>query len=169
LAAAALLALRDLGVASPVATCLFSPWTDLELKSQSFQTNKDRDPMQVESAFRMLAAAYAGQSDLRNPLLSPVNGCFSGVGPILAFAGDTEILLDDAKRLVARAQADGSGARLSVYPNMPHAWPLLGKLLPQGRQAVNEACAFFQTSALRSVVASNKPEPETSLTFVRSA
>jgi monoterpene epsilon-lactone hydrolase len=150
LAAALLLNLRDLGEAGPIATSLFSPWTDLELTGASLKSNKDRDPMQVESAFRMLAAAYAGEVDLKNPLLSPVNGSFFGLGPILAFAGDTEILLDDAKRLVERAQAEGVLAELRVYSNMPHAWPLLNKILPEGRQALDETCAFFQSSALRT-------------------
>ncbi len=150
LAAALLLNLRDLGEAGPTATSLFSPWTDLELTGASLKSNKDRDPMQVESTFRMLAAAYAGEADLKNPLLSPINGSFLGLGPILAFAGDTEILLDDAKRLVERAKAEGVLAELRLYANMPHAWPLLNKILPQGRQALDETCVFFQSSALRA-------------------
>jgi epsilon-lactone hydrolase len=151
LAAALLLNLRDLGKMGPAATCLFSPWADLELTGASLQFNKDRDPMQVESTLRMLAVAYAGSADLRSPLISPVNGAFTGIGPILAFAGDTEILLDDARRLVERAQVHGVSANLRVYPNMPHSWPLLHKILPEGREALDEACSFFQSSALRSI------------------
>jgi monoterpene epsilon-lactone hydrolase len=92
LAAALLLRLRDLGEAGPTAACFFSPWADLAVTGESLTINRDRDPMQVASAFRMLAAVYLGAADPRLPLASPIYGDFAGLPPLLAFVGDGEIL-----------------------------------------------------------------------------
>ena len=134
----------------PTAACLFSPWTDLAVTGASLTSNRDRDPMQVADAFRMLAAAYIGEADPREPLVSPIYGDFAGLPPLLIFVGDTEILLDDSRRLAECAQSAGVDVNLRVYPDMPHAWPLLTMVLPEGGQALDEAAAFFQAYALRA-------------------
>jgi acetyl esterase/lipase len=144
--------LRDHREQGPTAACLFSPWTDLAVTGASLTVNRDRDPMQVADAFRMLAAAYLGEADPRSPLVSPIYGDFVGLPPLIIFVGDTEILLDDSRRLAERARLAGVTADLRVYPDMPHAWPLLNMILPEGRQALDEATAFFQASALRAAV-----------------
>jgi len=143
--------LRDQRERGPTAACLFSPWTDLAVTGASLTTNRDRDPMQVAGAFRMLAAAYLGEADPRAPLASPIYGDFVGLPPLLIFVGDTEILLDDSRRLAERARLAGVAADLRLYPDMPHAWPLLNMIMPEGGQALDEATAFLQASALRAV------------------
>jgi hypothetical protein len=40
---------------------------------------------------------------------------------------------------------------LRVYPDMPHAWPLLSAILPEGREALDEAGIFLQVAALRTI------------------
>jgi acetyl esterase/lipase len=157
LAAALLLYLRDLGEAGPTAACFFSPWVDLAVTGESLAINRDRDPMQVASAFRMLAAAYLGPADPRLPLASPIYGEFAGLPPLLAFVGDAEILLDDARRLIARARLAGVEGDLRIYPDMPHAWPLLGPLLPEAGQALNEATGFMQAAAIRAAIKVEAP------------
>ena len=156
LAAALLLKLRDLGEQGPVGACLFSPWTDLAVTGSSLEVNRGRDPMQVADCFRMLATSYLGGADPRTPLASPIYGNLAGIPPMLVFVGDTEILLDDAKRLVARAQSDGVAADLRIYRDMPHSWPLLNVILPEGRQALDESIAFLQSAALTALM----PKPE---------
>ena len=160
LAAALMLHLRDLGEAGPTAACFFSPWADLAVAGESVAINRDRDPMQVASAFRMLAATYLGAADPRLPLASPIYGDFAGLPPLLAFVGGTEILLDDARRLIARASLAGVEANLRIYPDMPHAWPLLGPLLPEAGQALDEATAFMQAAALRAAINVAAPIPD---------
>lgn len=149
LAVALLLQLRDAEIEGPGAVCLFSPWTDLACAGESFKLNKRRDPMQATNCIEMLAASYVGRADPRLPLLSPLYGDLNGLPPLLIFVGDTEVLLDDAKRLAARAQSQGVSSDLRIYANMPHAWPLLGAILPQSRIALDEAASFLQEAAPR--------------------
>ncbi len=154
-----MLNLRDRGDAGPTAACLFSPWADLAVTGGSLTVNRDRDPMQVAGAFHMLAAAYLGKADPRTPLASPIYGDFAGLPPLLIFVGDTEILLDDAKRLIERASLAGVPADLRIYRDMPHAWPLLSPIMPEGRQAMDEATGFLQAAALRGAVRPGAPAP----------
>lgn len=147
LAVALLLNLRDRCEQGPIAACLFSPWTDLAVTGGSVKVNRDRDPMQVADCFHMLATAYLGGADPRTPLASPIYGDLSGLPPLLIFVGDTEILLDDAKRLAERAGLRGVVADLRIYPDMPHSWPLLNIIMPEGRQALDESAAFLQAAA----------------------
>jgi len=151
LSVALLMNLRDHREPGPTAACLFSPWTDLAVTGASLTVNRDRDPMQVANVFRMLAAAYLGEADPRAPLASPIYGDFVGLPPLSIFVGDTEILLDDSRRLAERARLAGVIVDLRIYPDMPHAWPLLNMIMPEGRQAMDEATAFLQASALRAV------------------
>jgi len=148
-AVALLLNLRDKKEQGPTAACLFSPWTDLAVTGASVENNRDRDPMESPGVLKMLAAAYAGEADLRSPLISPLYGDLVGLPPLAIFAGDTEILLDDARRLAERAQAAGVAVDLHVYPGMPHAWPLLSIVLPEGGKAMDEAASFMQAAAPR--------------------
>jgi acetyl esterase/lipase len=143
LAVSLLLSLRDNRQEGPSAACLFSPLTDLACTGETFKTNRDRDPMQSTTCIEMLAASYVGQRDPRFPLLSPLYGDLTGLPPLMIFAGDSEILLDDSKRLAERAQSQGVPADLRVYRDMPHAWPLFAAILPEGRQALDEAAAFL--------------------------
>jgi acetyl esterase/lipase len=147
LCAALLLNMRDHREKGPDAACLFSPWTDLAGTGASLKTNRHRDPMVVADGMQAVAAAYVGAADPRTPLISPIYGDLAGLPPLLIFVGDSEILLDDARRLAERARAAGVAVELRVYPDMPHVWPFLSAILPEGRQALDEAAAFLFASA----------------------
>jgi monoterpene epsilon-lactone hydrolase len=172
LAVALLLTLRDQREPAPAAACLFSPWTDFAVTGASLTVNRDRDPMQVAACLRMLSAAYVGQTDPRMPLVSPIYGDLAGLPPLVIFVGADEILLDDSKRLAERARMSGVAADLRVYPDMPHAWPLLSAIMPEGREALDEATTFLQVAALRAIKinaqASAQLVAETELAGVRS-
>jgi len=149
LALALLLRLRGAGEEGPLAACLFSPWTDLACTGASFKLNQRHDPMQAANCIQMLAASYVDQADPRSPLLSPLYGDLRGLPPILIFVGDTEVLLDDARRLAERARSQGVSCDLRIYAGVPHAWPLLGAILPQSRLALDDAERFLKEAGPR--------------------
>jgi monoterpene epsilon-lactone hydrolase len=146
LALALLLALRDHREQGPVSACLFSPWTDLAATGVSATTNRFRDPVLDFDVAEMLARAYAGEADLRNPLVSPLYGDMTGLPPMALFVGDTEMLLDDSTRVAERARSVGVTVDLRVYRAMPHVWPALHMLLPEARQALDEAGVFLRAA-----------------------
>ncbi len=146
---ALLMRLRDKGERGPDAACLFSPWTDLAATGASVLANERRDPMIVANGLATIAAAYLGGADPTTPLASPLYGDFAGLPPLIVFVGDTEVLLDDSLRAAERARTAGVPVELRVEPDMPHVWPFMNRLLPEGRRAMDEAAAFLIAAAER--------------------
>jgi acetyl esterase/lipase len=141
---ALLMRLRDLGERGPDAACLLSPWTDLAVTGASAQTNEIRDPLLVASGIHKVAAVYLDGADPRNPLASPLYGDFAGLPPLMFFVGDTEVLLDDTLRAAERARKAGVSVELRLGRDMPHVWPILNRVTPEGRRAMDEAAAFLR-------------------------
>jgi acetyl esterase/lipase len=50
---------------------------------------------------------------------------------------------DDSTRFVSKAKAAGVDARLSIYEEAPHTFPLLARF-PESAAAIQEISAFFQ-------------------------
>jgi monoterpene epsilon-lactone hydrolase len=140
---ALLLRLRDLGVRSPDAACLFSAWTDLAVTGASTRTNESRDPFIIASGLAKVAAVYLAGADSRNPLASPLYGDFTGFPPLIFFVGDTEVLFDDTVRIAERARTEGVPVELRIGRDMPHVWPFLNRVTPEARRAMDEAAAFL--------------------------
>lgn len=148
LALATLLALRErLGVARPVAGLVaISPWTDLAATGASIVANADRDDTLALVRDELLVAnAYAPQARWREPLVSPLYGDYEGAPPLLVFASTSEMLLDDARALVARVRAQGGIATLVQEAGLPHAWPVY-PFLPESAAALRTIADFARRS-----------------------
>ena len=138
-----LLNLRDRGERGPDGACVFSPWTDLAATGASVTTNAERDPLLVPDQEGTIAAAYLGGADPRTPLASPLYGDYAGLPPIIFHVGDSEILLDDSVRAEERARAAGVRTELKIVQGVPHVWPIMNGMLPEGRRTLDESAAFL--------------------------
>ncbi len=78
-----------------------------------------------------------------NPVLSPLRGDLSGLPPILLQASECEMLLDDARRYVVRAQEAGSPVQLQTWPHMVHVWQIFDDKLPEAREAFDAIGEFI--------------------------
>jgi epsilon-lactone hydrolase len=144
LALALLIALRDLGERLPAGAVLFSPWTDLAATGQSVIDNNERDALFYGSWMTSLASHYLGTTPATDPLASPLYADLTGLPPLALQASTTEILLDDSRRVTARALQAGVPARLQLWPNTPHGWQVFAPILPEGRSALRDAAAFIR-------------------------
>ena len=122
---------------------VFSPVTDLTLSGASYETRADADPLFTRSQVAALVRAYLGTADPLDPLASPLEGPLTGLPPIRIYVGDDEVLLDDARRYVARAVAAGSDARLDVWNGMPHGFVGNIGTLKASAQALDAIGAFL--------------------------
>lgn len=143
LTAALLLAAKQQGLPLPAGAVCLSPWVDLTITADSYDTRKDTDKMFGREAALAARELYLGDHDPTDPLASPVFGEWSGMPPLLIQVGDTESLLDDAARLAATAAAAGVDVEHHVYPDMPHVWQLNYPAYPETVDAVNEIAAFI--------------------------
>jgi len=141
---ATLVALRDAGDAAPAAGLCISPWTDLALTGDTMTTKAADDPMVRGADLRLMAEAYLAGREATTPLASPLYAELAGLPPLLVQVGSAEVLLDDARRVVARARAAGVDAHLRVWDDMIHVWHAFADVLPEGRAAVDEMAAFLE-------------------------
>jgi acetyl esterase/lipase len=100
-----------------------SPWTDLALTGDSVIARAEDDPFLTKAALANAAKAYLVTHQAEDPDASPPNGSLAGLPPIQAHVGTFEMLLDDARRYVARASEAKVDAVLHVWEGMPHVFP----------------------------------------------
>ena len=106
---------------------LFSPWADMTGTADSYETNRDIDPVLSGEFVADAAKAYiAGAGDPADPRFSPLFGSFEGFPLTYIMAGKNEILLDDSIRLCEKIKEAGGRAELDieekgwhVYQQMP--------------------------------------------------
>ena len=144
LGVATVLTLRDANEPLPAAVVCLSPWVDLTNKGGSHITNANSEAVFKTKALKEWALFYTEESNLSNPLVSPVFADFHGFPPLLILAGSEEILLDDSLALAEKARADGVAVTLRIWDRMWHDWTALGDLIPESRQAFEEVRAFVK-------------------------
>lgn len=149
LALALLLALRDAHDPLPAAAILFSPWTDLAATGDSIVTNDTADALLSGSWVTSVARHYLADTPATNPLVSPVYANLAGLPPLFIQVGDSEILLDDSRRVAERARKAGVEVVLEIWRGVPHCWQIFAPVLPEGRDALRAASAFI-ASRLRA-------------------
>jgi monoterpene epsilon-lactone hydrolase len=91
------------------------------------------------------ALCYTDESNLANPLVSPVYADFHGFPPLLIQVGSEEILLDDAIVLAEKAKADSVDVTLNIWDGMFHVWQALGDLIPENKKTFEEIAQFVQS------------------------
>lgn len=118
------LRLKAAGRRLPGRLVLMSPWTDMTASGKSYAERADIDPMITMDYIRAVRGAYAGESDLSSPMLSPLFGDLSGFPPTLIQAGTNELLLSDSVRLRDRMLAAQVPCKLEVWNDMWHVFQM---------------------------------------------
>lgn len=144
LALATLVALRDAGDPLPAGALLFSAWTDLASTGASMHDNDGTDPMFRGDVFSRIAPMYLGDTSATHPLASPLYAELRGLPPLFLRAGSTEVLLDDTRRVAARARDADVVVDCAIWPDMPHIWPIYAPFMPEARRVLDEAARFVR-------------------------
>lgn len=118
------LKLKAEGRMLPGALLLMSPWTDMTASGASYTERAEIDPMLTLDYVEVVSRVYAGDNDPADPMLSPLNGDFTGFPPALVQVGSHEILYSDAQALCARMKAAGVTCRLEVWEDMWHVFQM---------------------------------------------
>ena len=116
------------GSLTPRELLLFSPWTDMTCTSESYEANRDIDPILTKEFVMNSAKAYIGENNPADPAFSPLFGDFKNFPPVYIMAGRNGILIDDSIKLKERIERAGGTAELDieekgwhVYQHMPGA------------------------------------------------
>ncbi len=139
LAASTLIQLNRLGRDRPPVAALFSPWLDMSVSHPDAESFTDTDLLLPIEQLRRDGELYAGSTELTDPLVSPRFASADDLGalpPVVATAGDQEILLPEAKEFVDGIVAVGGTAHLVVEAHGQHVG-VLGPH-PEGAQTLAE-------------------------------
>lgn len=136
--------LRDDGDALPAGGVCISPWTDMEASGETMRSKLEEDPMITPTVISWFADLYLAGADPKMPLAAPIHADLSGLPPLLIQVGTAECLLDDARRLAARAKAAGVEVSLEEAEKMVHVWHLFAPILSEARDAITRAGAFVR-------------------------
>jgi monoterpene epsilon-lactone hydrolase len=142
LALSMLLALREAGAAMPRAAVLMAPWTDLTCSSPSYQQLRALDQIIAQERLVEAGLWYAGRRDPRDPMASPLFAELTGLPPMLIHAGGDEVMVDDSRRFVERAQAAGVAVEYKEWPGLWHVFHSASPEVPEAAQAMDEIGRF---------------------------
>lgn len=137
--------LKDHDIALPSGFITMSPWTDLTNSGESYVSNYETDPLFGNSTDNMLYnSSYIGESDPRDPYMSPLFGEYENFSPVLMQVGSYEVLLSDTLGVAEKLKKAGVKRRLSVYEGMFHVFQMALDLIPESREAWNEVEEFLR-------------------------
>nr|WP_319799941.1 alpha/beta fold hydrolase [Mesorhizobium sp. PAMC28654] len=125
--------LRDHGHRQPNGLVLISPGVNALLDSPERKMLAARDPLLDIPGTIEGARLYAGDLDVAHPYVSPLNGDFHGLAPMIVFSGTRDLLYPDSINLAAKARAAGVPVELHLRKGQPHNYP--GLPTPEGREA----------------------------------
>lgn len=146
LTAATILKLKEMNLPLPGAISLITPWADLSKTGDTYFTNEDIDGVQwtYEGILEACAKLYAGSHNLKDPLISPVYGDFSGFPPTILTSGTRDLFLSCTVRMHRKLRQARVEAELHVFEGMSHAQDILVTSSPESRESFEEQTRFFQ-------------------------
>ncbi|MBN2621954.1 MAG: alpha/beta hydrolase [Acidimicrobiales bacterium] len=92
---------------------------------------------------------YVGDGDRTTPRVSPMHApddALAGLPPALVITAEFDPLRDEGEAYVARLRAAGVDAVAKRYDGMIHGFFSMRDLVPEGKAAVDEACAALRTA-----------------------
>lgn len=131
------------GKLAPRRLACLSALTDMAMTGHSHVSNAEADPLFGPQAIIHKALHYLQGHNPTDPAASPYWGDPTGMPPSLFVVGSTEVMRDDSVRFADKARAAGVDARLSVYEDAPHTFPLLARF-PESEAAIAEIIAFIR-------------------------
>ncbi|EJU02599.1 hypothetical protein DACRYDRAFT_78439 [Dacryopinax primogenitus] len=142
LALALALYLRDNAYPLPAGLILLSPWVDLTMSSDSWDSNAAYDIVPVppptshlNPVLNYLGPGPAGIGTyLTHPYASPLFGDLSRLPPLLVQCGDAEVLRDECALLAHKAARAGVTVKHEMYEDAVHVFQML-QWLPQTAKA----------------------------------
>ena len=144
LALATLLNARELGLPVAAALLLMSPWVDMTVSSDSWESNRDKDPFFKKEVVETLATNFLRGTDAKDPLASPLWADLRGLPPMHIQAGGDETLAGESVRLAEAARLADVDARVDVFPGQLHTFQMAAGWAPEADEAIRKLAAWIR-------------------------
>lgn len=129
--------LRNHGIRQPRELILLSPWVDITMSNPSITAKLSRgDKILDLHSLIDCGSEWAGESNPKDYLLSPIYGDFIGLPRITSFVGTSEIFFPDCQRLHKKLSEEKVENTLRKYNKMQHVFPALP--IPEAEESIRE-------------------------------
>jgi acetyl esterase/lipase len=128
--------MKNQNIDQPSKIILLSPWLDISLCNPDIKNIDPNDLILGVEGLRLAGKSYAGNTDVNNYLVSPINGPLEGLGKISIFIGTYDIFVADTRKYKTLCELKGVNIDYFEYEKMPHIWMLFD--FPESKKAINE-------------------------------
>ncbi|PKM63566.1 MAG: alpha/beta hydrolase [Firmicutes bacterium HGW-Firmicutes-20] len=116
--------LKNNRIKQPDKIILLSPWLDVSMENPEIESVDKKDPILGIRGLKLAAKAYAGNLDLKDPLISPLYGNMEGLADISVFTSTNDLLNPDARKFKQIMDEKNIDIRYEEYPGLFHDWML---------------------------------------------
>ena len=126
----------------PKKTVLMSPWADVSMTNEEIEEFAEKDPLLPLNGLIITGKQFAGELDVKDPLISPIYGNMDNLGEIFLIFGTNEILYPDCLKLSDMLEiAVGTSVEIKIGENLCHDWILAP--LKESEETIDEIGKFF--------------------------
>lgn len=132
----------------PAKIILVSPVMDSSMSNPEIETVEKIDPMLSIAGILCAKKMCAGNTDLKDPIISPLYGDFERFPRTILFLAQNDIMYPDGK--LAEIKMRKSNVKMEVIQgkNMPHIWPFL-PVMKEAKTALNKIIIALTTDHIK--------------------
>jgi acetyl esterase/lipase len=144
LSVSTMLRARELGLPVAAAVMLMSPWVDMTVSGNTYESNRETEEFFFKEGVQAMAGMFLGGTDPRDPLASPLYADLSGLPPTYIQVGGDETLLGDSLQLEENARKAGVDVRVDVFPGQLHTFQMAAGHVPESDDAIGRLASWVR-------------------------
>jgi monoterpene epsilon-lactone hydrolase len=144
LAISTVLRARAGGRPLPAALMLISPFVDLTVSNETFESNRESEEFFYKEVVSYLASAYLAGASPTDPLASPLYADLSGLPPTYIQVGADETLLGESREFEQKARKAGVDVRLDEFPEQLHTFQMAAGKSAESDDAIRKLAAWVR-------------------------
>jgi acetyl esterase/lipase len=133
----------------PRGVIVLSPWADISASGESYTRNRHTDVMLTSDNNGWIIEQLLGPNhtelSTNSSVFSPLFGSFEGFPPMYINVGTAEILEDDARRVLQKAQEADVDVTFEEGLHMMHVYPIFFSYFPEAQITLHNINRWLQT------------------------
>jgi monoterpene epsilon-lactone hydrolase len=135
---------RELGLPMPAALMLMSPWVDLTVGNETFESNRENEEFFYKEVVAFLASFYLAGTDPKDPLASPLYADLKGLPPTYIQVGGHETLLGESLEFEQKARKADVDVKLEVFAEQLHTFQMAAGYSPEADLAIRDLARWVR-------------------------
>jgi acetyl esterase/lipase len=135
---------RELGLPTPAALLLISPWVDMAVSSDTYESNRETEAFFYQEVVQELARLFLAGTDPKDPWVSPLYADLAGLAPTSIQVGGDETLLGESLRLAEKMREAGVDVQLEVFPDQQHTFQMAAGYAPESDDAIQKLAVWVR-------------------------